>query len=590
MKSTQRHAAAAAGLLMLVLGGAPLLAQGRGTGEPAQRGGPAGPDTPQILVSVLQSNERGLGVQAADEIRRRIQVEHTAKELYAVTKTAINNTLEASGYRPDSALNSSDLMELAKQVHGDFVLDGKISKTGSGVHLEARILTRTGQQTLAQPLTPVDGKDVGDVAKQVERQISEALKSMPAYKACANDLRAQKYDQAIIDARKGIAAYPNSALNRLCILSAYNYQKASPDSIIAIADQILAQDPTSMIALSNAADAYSAKGNKDKAVEYNIRIWRADPSNQAVIESIITSLVNSGAPEKALPIIDTLLAQNPGDARMLETKWKLQLATADKGAQTMWKQAIATGDELIKADTSKATLDFYQRQIGAAQKDSDATKVQELAARASQKFPKDASLQLLLAQGYLKSGQLQQALAAARRASEADPKDLRGWQFAIAVQTQMNQTDSAVATAQKAIAAGISKDTIGASLLSTAVPALKKAQESKAREDWEAALKASQTVDAIAPSTQSKFLVGVAAFQIAADAIQNVNKLYKSTKKDDKAQACAEIKVAEDNFAITQVAMPAGGKFDPATAGQVLQQTTQLSGYVPQFKTALKCK
>ncbi|HET7373480.1 MAG TPA: hypothetical protein VFJ20_08840, partial [Gemmatimonadaceae bacterium] len=358
MKSTQRHAAAAAGLLMLVLGGAPLLAQGRGTGEPPQRGGPAGPDTPQILVSVLQSNERGLGVQAADEIRRRIQVEHSAKELYAVTKTAINNTLEASGYRPDSALNSSDLMELAKQVHGDFVLDGKINKTAGGVHLEARILTRTGQQILAQPLTPIDAKDAGDAAKQVEHQISDALKGMPAYKACANDLRAQKYDQAIVDARKGIAAYPNSTLNRLCILSAYSYQKASPDSIIAISDQILAQDPTSMIALSNAAEQYGAKGNKDKAVEYNIRIWRADPSNQAIIDNIIVNLVNSGAPEKALPIIDTLLAQNPGDSKMLETKWKLQLAAADKGAQTMWKQAIATGEELAKADSSKATLEF----------------------------------------------------------------------------------------------------------------------------------------------------------------------------------------------------------------------------------------
>jgi tetratricopeptide (TPR) repeat protein len=588
VKSTQRHAAAAAGLLMLLLGGAPLLAQGRTTGEPPQRGGPPGPDTPQILVSVLQTNERGLGVQAADEIRRRIQSEHSAKELYAVTKTAINNTLEASGYRPDSALNSSDLMELAKQVHGDFVLDGKINKTASGVHLESRILTRTGQQTLAQPLTPIDGKDAGDVAKQVERQISDALKSMPAYKACANDLRAQKYDQAIVDARKGIAAYPNSTLNRLCILSAYSYQKASPDSIIAIADQILAQDPTSMIALSNAADAYSTKGDKEKAVEYNIRIWRADPSNQAVIESIITSLVNSGAPEKALPIIDTLLAQNPGDARMLETKWKLQLATADKGAQTMWKQAIATGDELIKADTAKATLDFYQRQIGAAQKDSDATKVQELAARAAQKFPKDVSLQLLLAQGYLKSGQLQQALAAARHAQENDPKDSRPWLFAIAVQNQMSQSDSAIVTAQNAIAAGISKDTIGGSLLATAGPALKKAQETKAREDWEAALKAAQTVDAIAPSPQSKFYVGVSAFSIGADALTNVQKMYKDPKQ--RVQACAEIKVAEDNFATAQVAMPAGGKVDPGTAGQIMQGINTYGQYIPQFKAALKCK
>jgi tetratricopeptide (TPR) repeat protein len=588
VKSTQRHAAAAAGLLTLVLSGAPLLAQQRGTQEPPQRGGPPGQDTPQILVAVLQSPDKALGVQAADEIRRRIQVEHSAKELYAVPKQAINNTLEASGYRPDSALNASDLMELAKQVHGDYVLDGKISKSGTGVRLDARLLTRTGQQTLAQPLTPMDGKDAGDIAKQADHQISEALKGMPAYKACANDLRAQKYDQAIVDARKGITAYPNSTLNRLCILSAYSYQKAAPDSIIAISNQILQQDPTSMIALANAAEAYKTKGDNDKAIEYNIRIWKADPSNQSVVESIIAALVNSGAPEKALPIIDTLLAQNPGDTRMLETKWHLQLAAADKGAAGMWKQAIATGEELAKADSAKATLEFYQRQIGAAQRDSDVAKVQEFAARAAQKFPKEPSFQLLLAQSYLKAGQLQQALAAARHAAEIDPKNTNAWLIAIAVQNQMSQGDSAVATAQKAIAAGVSKDTIGASLLATAGPALKKAQETKAREDWEAALKAAQTVDAIAPSPQSKFYVGVSAFSVGVDALTNVQKLYKNPK--EKAQACAEVKVAEDNFATAQVAMPAGGKVDPGTAGQIMQGIAQYGQYIPQFKSALKCK
>ena len=117
-------------------------------------------------------------------------------------KNSINGTLEASGYRPDSALNASDLMELSKQLHGEYVIDGKASKgSGNAVRLEARILLRTGTSTLAQPLPPADGKDVGDAAKMVERSISDALKGMPMYKTCINDLRAQKFDQAEKDAR-----------------------------------------------------------------------------------------------------------------------------------------------------------------------------------------------------------------------------------------------------------------------------------------------------------------------------------------------------------------------------------------------------
>ena len=77
-------------------------------------------------------------------------------------------------------------MELAKQLRGDYVLDGKVNKTGTGgaVRLETRILTRSGQQTLAQPLPAIDGKDVGDAAKQIEKVISEALKGVPGYKLC----------------------------------------------------------------------------------------------------------------------------------------------------------------------------------------------------------------------------------------------------------------------------------------------------------------------------------------------------------------------------------------------------------------------
>ena len=137
VKSTQRYAVTVASLMGLMLAAAPLVAQP--AQQPAQRGGPPNPDTPQILVAVLQSSDKALGVQAADEIRRRIQQEHSAKELYAVPKTSINNTLEASGYKADSALNASDLMELAKQVHGDYVLEGKIGN----LPLPNRTLTGT---------------------------------------------------------------------------------------------------------------------------------------------------------------------------------------------------------------------------------------------------------------------------------------------------------------------------------------------------------------------------------------------------------------------------------------------------------------
>lgn len=581
MKATQRHAAAAVGFLGLTMMGVPAFAQQQ---QPAQRGGPPGQDTPYILVTTFQSADRKLGVEVADELRRRIQGEHSAKELYAVPKNSINGTLEASGYRPDSALNASDLMELSKQLHGEYVIDGKAIKgSGNAVRLETRILLRTGMSTLSQPLPPADGKDVGDAAKMVEKSISDALKGMPMYKTCISDLRANKFDQAEKDARLGIAAYAPSVLSRICLLQAQGSLKASPDSIMATANAILAVDPTSQLALVNLVDAYKAKGDKDKAIEVNLRIWRLDPTNQSIAQSIVSDLAQSGAPDKALQIIDTLLKENPSDPATIKQKWLLQL----KAGQ--FKNAMSTGEELLKVDTASGTLDFYTRQVAAAQSDSNAAKVQEWAAKAGQKFPTDASFPLLLAQSYRKTGQLQQALASARRAAQIEPKNSNAWLFAVVTANDLNMPDSAIAFAQQAIAAGADKVSLGQALLAVVNPAMKKATDSKDRADWEAALKVAQTVDAAVPSDATKFYVGLANFQIGYDALQNAQKLGEAKGKDAKesrAKACLEAKVIEESWANAQIAIPRGAAFNKEGAGQIMGAIQQYSEFVPKMKTA----
>jgi tetratricopeptide (TPR) repeat protein len=579
VKSTQRPSARALALLALSLAASPLAAQV--AKQPEQRGGVPNTDTPYILVATFRSPDRALGVTMADEVRKRLQSEKSTKELYVIPKTNINNTLEASGYRADSALNASDLMELAKQLRGEQVLDGAVTKTASGVHVEPRLLMRTGQQIVAQPLPVVDARDPGDAAKQIERGLTEASKAIPSYKLCTTALRAAKYDDAAKAARAGLALYPNSSFSRLCLLSAFASQKAPADSIIAVASKIVATDPTSMIALANLADAYAQKGDTAKAIETNLAIYKLDPSNTTIGTSIITQLAQFGSPDKALPIIDSMLVQNPGDPTMLKQKWLLQLRAGK------FKQAIATGEEYVKADTAAATLDFFQRQIGAAQQDSNAAMVQTLAARAAQRFPKDASLQVLLAQNYRKAGQMQQALAAARRATEIDPKNANAWLFAIVTANDLNMPDTAMALAQKAIAAGSSKEQLSQALLAPVGASVKKAQDSKERADWEAALKSAQSADAIAGSQGTKFYIGLASFQVGLDAINNAQKLSKEKGKDAKEKACAETKVAEEMTALTAMSMPAGGAYNKEAAGQILTALNQIQEAIPQFKKAL---
>ena len=89
MNATQRRTVTA-GILGLAMAAAPALAQQQ---RPAQRGGPPGSDTPSILITAFLTNNRQLAVEAADELRKRVQSEHSARELYALPKTQIEATL-----------------------------------------------------------------------------------------------------------------------------------------------------------------------------------------------------------------------------------------------------------------------------------------------------------------------------------------------------------------------------------------------------------------------------------------------------------------------------------------------------------------
>src|SRR5689334_19571176 len=80
VKSTHRYAAPAAAILALSLMGAPAFAQGRVAGqEPPQRGGQPKQDTPYIIIATFRSDNRQLGVDAADEVRKRVAGEHSAQ-------------------------------------------------------------------------------------------------------------------------------------------------------------------------------------------------------------------------------------------------------------------------------------------------------------------------------------------------------------------------------------------------------------------------------------------------------------------------------------------------------------------------------
>src|SRR5918999_1146958 len=402
VRAMQRRGLQLAGLVAAVAaaGAAPADAQTGRTVEPDAR----------ILVATFRSADRGLGVAGADAIRSRVSQEVPQKQLLVIRKEDINGTLAASGYAADSALSPSDMKELAKLMRADEILDGVVTKTPEGVRVDARLLLAR-DVALAQPLPPASARNVGDAARQIARDLKEARKQLAANKRCENHLRERQFDQAIAAAREGIAAYPQATLARLCLLSALadTSRKTPSDQIIAAGNEVLAIDPNSRIALGIVFTAQKAKGQNEAAVATLMRMQKADPTNTQLAQTIAIEVARLD-PERALPVLQPLVEQNPGDIDLMKLLWAVQLRAQQ------YKGAIQTGEQLAKLDTTIVDSTYFTRMIAAYAADSQPQRAAEYAGRAVRRYPQNASARLVFAQTLRRAGQLPQAAEEYRQA------------------------------------------------------------------------------------------------------------------------------------------------------------------------------
>jgi tetratricopeptide (TPR) repeat protein len=524
----------------------------------------------------MHSPERALGVDMAEELRNRISGENSERDLHVVSKVDINNFLTQSGYQPDSAVSITDLKELSKGVRGDEFLDGTVSRASGGVHLEVRLYL-TEDIAYSQPLDPVTGKDVGDAAKLLERELTEARKQIPDTRRCMNLYReGNRTPDAVKAAYEAEKAYPRATIARACLARIYIQAKYAPDSTLRVADEIIKFDPDNLFAWRLRFKAYQDKKDDAGALAAALKLRQMQPGDADAAATLIQLLVASNDAEKALPIIDELLAQNQGDPILLNTKWRLLLKLERR------KDAIPVGEMMVRSDTSLADSLYYFRQMYSALQDSNWAKAAEFGGAGAKKFTKDADFPYQQANAYRKLGKIPEAIQAYRHTLTLNPTDPKPSTLRLLLATEfteLNQLDSVVALSRVAIAAGDDKKNWGTLMLKPTQAAFAAAQASKSVDDFRASLALAQYADSLDSSPTSHFFIGVSAFQIGIDALQKLQ-----TEK-----TCANAHTAEDYFTIAQLNMPAGGSVDAGTAKQVLDLIAQYSGPVAQMVKAY-CK
>jgi tetratricopeptide (TPR) repeat protein len=532
------------------------------------------PNATRVMVAVFRSGEKGLGVQAADALRSRVNSEFPFKQVYVLPKQDITATLEASGFPTTEALEAHDQKALASLLRADEYIIGDVTKTAAGVSVEAAMVLAR-DNALVQPLGTYEAKNVGEASALISKELKEARKQIDAEKKCMNAGRQQQHDAAIAAAKEGIAAYPKATLARICWANVLIDQKAPAAEQLAVAREIVEIDAKSRPGLAIMAQAYKEMGQRDSSVLTLTRLLATDPKNPRLQKDVVDELM-SADPKVARPVIDQAVEANPGDPDLLRTRWIILLS------QGAFKEAFAQGEELVRLDTALADTTYFIRTARAFVADSQPQKAAEFASKGLAKFPGHPALVYEQIVALKSSGQLQPALEALDRAVAAKVPVENESVLRITILKDLGKGDEVFPAIRAAIAAGDTTENLRLLALQSANDLYKKASASKSNEDWAAAVDALKYVDTVIPATykaQGQFLLGATYVQYG----------YAKLQAAQQAKTCAPAKEAKDMFVEAQILLPRGGSFSPDAMRQLMGQVMQLDPYADQLIKAV-CK
>jgi tetratricopeptide (TPR) repeat protein len=581
--------------------------------QPRMNRGP-NPDAPKLMVSACRTTDKVLAVQCADKIRTEIEGDVSFRVLYVRPKVDIENTLTQSGYDPAVALAPADAVALARSIQADMYIDATVDKTANGYKITAAAVLQR-DANLAQPLGTFEAAKLDDAVKSVSRSFTEAFeKSFQDQKECFTLAR----ERRTADAQKRVDAvlksYPKSSWIRFCQLGLLTDAKAPIAQTLKVLEEIVAADPTNKTALRQLVLAYDQTGDKAKKVERLEQLLAADPNDPTLMAQVINSFAELGQFDKALPIAEKGVAMHQGNMDIIRPYWLILNAKRD------YKKALDVGKMMATLDTAAADSSYFLSQIGTASADSNFAAAAEFADQAGIKYPKllynGNNVNAVAATLWKRVGNAAKEKVAIDRWTAADPNAVAA--KAIRAQAMLAENppkyDNVIALVKEMIAANQDRQMIAGIAVQTGNTMLTKngIDSLKARGVDAEGIKAAVTrtyqttswADTLATGSnlaaQGKFILGVAAMTLGQIYLNEGGDIARKLAEDIRTQkptaaqqtamintaspqVCALTNEANKYFTIAQAAVPAGGRFDPKTAQQVMGILMQLNTGVEQM-------
>jgi tetratricopeptide (TPR) repeat protein len=591
---------------------------------------PASPDAPKLLVAPFgrdQAGDSALAITVGDAVRARMLDAHT-DAFQTITRKAVCDFLEESGFTCSTQLEPSQVGQLAHVMNARYMVDGMIFPRGTdSVLVLARMLQNVRQNPLATSVSAVVSRDKvnSSVGNTLADRLADKFRSFQYITNCRAALDAKDYSKATDEVNRALRYDHESAGAYLCLAQIAQAKGEPTDSVQAALERAHDADSLNTIVGRQLYIIYQDKHDTAQMLHMLRHIMQVDLNDVDIRKVAVEIQVRRGHPDSAVTILDEALRRNPN-------QFDLQVLKAiSLAAEGKFEDAGATMDTAATVDSTKVDSLFLARTLAFYDAAKDSAASFRWRRICTVRTPNDADCWFLYASGLYDHHDTAGAIAAMHHVVTLRPGAGRG-QIALASwYGTAGQTDSSLAYADAAVAADSTwraqsaaavdsarhrppADTVAAidSTFRAHLPAgadsgwsprpaaaaiyLRAGNEAFQAKDYPKAITLlTQAQPWAVGQTQVtlSYLLGISQFNIGLVALQTL-QAHPAMKTNHPSaaqvtEACGLVKTINDNFTPAQANMGAGASLNRDVANQILTYIGNVVPALGQIKTRLKC-
>lgn len=365
-----------------------------------------------LVLPFHDAVDRRLGLRVAYEMRAALVKAAGREALGVAGADSAERMLKAGGVERPELARPQEIGWIARISRADEVLHATVRSFGDTIELTGTLgLVRDPR--VRELLPPVRGVGRDAAAEALARLVLRARTQMDGTRACENLARSGQVEEAARVARQALARYPDGLLARNCLVRVLPALPVQRDSIIRVAEFILARDSANVIALTMRAQALAnlaqTEGRNTAAARTRaVTAWRElvqrRPDTLDIGVEAVEVMLRFDRPRDALVALDTVTLYHATEPRYARLRFRA-LHTLNR-----WAEAAALGDSLDRVDAVFASDPNYAvRHVEALRMRGDTIRAVARSARAVAEHPQDGRLYVQYVE--LVSGENNAALA-----------------------------------------------------------------------------------------------------------------------------------------------------------------------------------